>query len=76
MKNVATTLNNTMPMECVRTAIIPRVEQRKHLNVVIKTELFTPKASVKIVTSVLTINKKEIRKERILIQCNLKILRS
>lgn len=48
--NAATNLNNTMPMACARTAIMPRAGRRKHPPVSTKIELCMPKDCAKTAT--------------------------
>ena len=55
----ATKVNPTMPMECVRIAIMPKEGQRRPINVNMQIGFYMPKEFAKIATLVFTINKRE-----------------
>lgn len=52
-------LNNTMPMECVRIATMLRAEPRKHLPVVMETDLCTQRACARTAISAFTTKTKD-----------------
>ena len=58
--SVDISMNNTMPMECARTATTQKEEQRELPPVVIQREYYTPKDSAKIAIYQDTIKQRDL----------------